>query len=59
MDDIPDPAADRFNSIIAVLVSIAATFMALGNVKDGNIVQGMSQAQANAVDHCRTTRPKA
>ncbi len=40
----------RFNSIIAVLVAIAATFMALGNVKDGNIVQAMSQAQANAVD---------
>jgi hypothetical protein len=40
----------RFNSIIAVLVSIAATFMALCNVKDGNIVQAMQQAQANAVD---------
>jgi hypothetical protein len=40
----------RFNSIIAALVAIAATFMALCNVKDGNIVQGMSQAQANAVD---------
>ncbi|HEV7574221.1 MAG TPA: DUF4337 domain-containing protein [Thermoanaerobaculia bacterium] len=40
----------RMNSIIAALVAIAATFMALCNVKDGNIVQGMAQAQANAVD---------
>ena len=28
----------RLNSIIAALVAIAATFMALCNVKDGNIV---------------------
>ena len=40
----------RLNSIIAALVAIAATFMALCNVKDGNIVQAMAQAQANAVD---------
>ena len=40
----------RLNSIIAALVAVAATFMALCNVKDGNIVQGMQQAQANAVD---------
>ena len=40
----------RLNSIIALLVAITATFMALCNVKDGNIVQGMQQAQANAVD---------
>ena len=40
----------RLNSIIAALVAITATFMALCNVKDGNIVQGMQQAQAQAVD---------
>jgi len=40
----------RLNSAIALLVAITATFMALCNVKDGNIVQGMAQAQANAVD---------
>ena len=40
----------RLNSIIALLVAIAATFMALCNVKDGNIVQAMQQAQANALD---------
>jgi hypothetical protein len=57
MSDISDTineavehADSRLNSIIATLVAIAATFMALCNVKDGNIVQGMTQAQANAVD---------
>jgi hypothetical protein len=40
----------RFNSIIALMVAIIATFMALCNVKDGNIVQAMEQDQANAVD---------
>ena len=40
----------RLNSYIAIVVAISATTMALGNVKDGNIVQAMAQAQANAVD---------
>ena len=38
------------NTVIALLVSISATFLALCNIKDGNIVQAMAQAQANAVD---------
>ena len=41
---------DSFNNIIATLVAISATLMALCNVKDGNIVQAMAQAQANSVD---------
>ena len=40
----------RLNSIIAALVAIAATFMALCNVKDGNIGQAMEEAQASSVD---------
>ena len=40
----------RLNTIVAVFVALAATFMALNNVKDGNIVQAMQQAQANGVD---------
>jgi hypothetical protein len=40
----------RLNSAIALLVAITATFMAVCNVKDGNIVQAMQQAQAGAVD---------
>jgi len=43
-------AGDRLNSLIAVLVAVTATFMALCNVKDGNIVQAMEQDQASAVD---------
>lgn len=40
----------RLHSAIAVLVALSATLMALNNVKDGNIVQAMQQAQANGVD---------
>ena len=41
---------DGLNNLIAVLVALLATFMALCNIKDGNIVQAMSQAQAKAID---------
>ena len=40
----------RLNSVIALLVAIAATLMALDNIKDGNVAQAMSQAQAHSVD---------
>jgi phosphatidylglycerophosphatase A len=40
----------RLNAVVAVFVALGATFMALCNVKDGNIVQAMAQAQANGVD---------
>ena len=40
----------RLNSVIAILVALAATCMALGNIKDGNIAQAMSQAQSQTVD---------
>lgn len=40
----------RINSRVALFVAITATFMALCNVKDGNIVQAMSQAQAHSID---------
>jgi uncharacterized protein DUF4337 len=40
----------RLNSVIALLVAIAATLMALDNIKDGNIGQAMAQAQNHAVD---------
>jgi hypothetical protein len=41
---------DNLNNVIAILVALLATFMALCNIKDGNIVQSMSQAQARSVD---------
>src|SRR5882672_2665287 len=59
MSDIADQVKDavevghhdsKLNTAIAVLVSITATFIAMCNVKDGNIGQAMAQAQANSVD---------
>jgi hypothetical protein len=41
---------DRLHSLIAVAVAVSATFMALCNVKDGNVVQAMAQDQARQVD---------
>src|ERR1051325_6427481 len=40
----------RLHTAIAALVALAATLMALNNVKDGNMVQAMQQAQAQGVD---------
>src|SRR4051794_35219790 len=45
-----ESAHDRMNTIIALLVALTATFTAVCNVKDGNVVQAMAQAQAKAVD---------
>ena len=58
MSDISDSVQEsieaaeksRLNSAIAVLVALSATFVALCNVKDGNVVQAMAQAQAGTVD---------
>ena len=40
----------RINALVALFVAITATFMAICNVKDGNIVQAMDQAQAHSID---------
>lgn len=40
----------RLNAMVAVAVAIIATFMGICNVKDGNIVQSMQQAQADKID---------
>ena len=46
-----DAAAEsRLNSIIALLVAITATFMALSSVKAGNIGQAMAAEQAHTID---------
>ena len=42
-------AESRLDGWVALSVAVVATFMALCNIKDGNIVQGMAQAQAHAV----------
>ena len=49
-EPIEQAGKSRLNSRVALFVAITATFMALCNVKDGNIVQSMSQAQAHAID---------
>jgi hypothetical protein len=49
-DTVEKKGTSNLNTIVALLVSLSATFLAICNVKDGNIVQGMQQAQANAVD---------
>src|SRR6266542_126923 len=49
-DAVDQARTSGFNTIIALIVSISASFIALCNVKDGNIVQAMAQAQANSVD---------
>ena len=40
----------RLNAFVAVAVALIATFMGICNVKDGNIVQSMQQAQADKID---------
>jgi hypothetical protein len=40
----------KLNSSVAILVAMTAVMMALCNIKDGNIVQAMTQAQAHGVD---------
>jgi coenzyme F420-reducing hydrogenase alpha subunit len=58
VSEIEDAARDaverspdsKLNAWIGVMVAVSATMMALGNIKDGNIGQAMSQAQVQAVD---------
>jgi len=47
---VEEAAKSKINSRVALFVAITATFMALCNVKDGNIVQAMAQAQARGID---------
>jgi hypothetical protein len=58
MSDVSDSAQEaieaaqksKLNSAVAIAVALSATMVALCNVKDGNVVQAMAQAQAGAVD---------
>jgi hypothetical protein len=55
IDEVVDKAgqaSDRLINVIAALVAVLATVMALFNIKDGNIVQAMAQAQARSVNAC-------
>jgi hypothetical protein len=44
-------ARNRLNNMVAVTVAILATFSGICDVKNGNVVQGMQQAQADKIDH--------
>src|SRR3954462_12916790 len=46
------------NTIVAIAAAITATFIAVCNVKDGNIVQAMQQAQAGGIDAWATYQAK-
>jgi len=50
-DSAASPARARLQNLVAVTVALIATFLAVCNVKDGNIVQAMQQAQADKIDH--------
>ena len=45
-----ESGGSNLNGLVAISVAIVATFMALCNVKDGNIGQAMEEAQASSVD---------
>jgi uncharacterized protein DUF4337 len=49
-EQLEERGKSKINSVVAVFVAITATFMALCNVKDGNIVQAMEEAQAHSID---------
>src|ERR1700744_4036914 len=50
LSPLEDAGRSKINALVALFVAIAATFMAICNVKDGNIVQAMDQAQAHSID---------
>lgn len=45
-----DAKDKRLNRLVAITVVVLSVTMGLGNIKDGNIVQAMQQAQSDAVD---------
>lgn len=49
-ESLEDAGKSKINARVALFVAITATFMAICNVKDGNIVQAMDQAQARSID---------
>jgi len=50
-DDLPAEGANkRLNRMVAVTVVVLSVCLGLCNIKDGNIVQAMTQSKADAVD---------
>ena len=49
--DVPAEGSNkRLNNMVAVTVVLLSVFLGLCNIKDGNIVQAMSQAKADSLD---------
>lgn len=48
--ELPEVQDKRLNRMVATIVVLVSTMMALGNIKDGNITQGMQADQAAQVD---------
>ena len=46
-----DEQKSRLHGWVAATVALLATFLTICQVKDGNIVQAMQQAQASSIDH--------
>lgn len=49
-DAVEKAKESRLNTIVATCVAVTATFMALCNVKDGNVCQNMAVDQSKSVD---------
>ena len=47
---VEEAGESRLGTIVALLVALAATFVALASVKDRNLTLGMTRAQTKAVD---------
>lgn len=50
-ESIEHARESKLNARIAIFVAFTATFMAICNIKGGNIVQNMSKAQSKAVNN--------
>jgi molecular chaperone GrpE (heat shock protein) len=50
-EDKPKRPLNSLNTLVALLVALLATFMGICQVKSGNIVQAMQQAQVDKIDN--------
>ncbi|MDO9180771.1 MAG: DUF4337 domain-containing protein [Bacteriovorax sp.] len=49
-ESVEKSGESKLNSRVAIMVALTATIMAICNIKDGNIVQAMGQAQSHGLD---------
>ena len=58
-DAIEEAGKSRLGTIVALLVALAATFVALAGVKDRNLTLRMTRAQTKSVDAWNQYKPRA